>query len=273
LCASVAPAETVAYWRFEEGTADTAASGAGSILDSSGHSLNGTPQQSPVYRASVGANAVPATGAGNHLSLDFTDASQLVSVPDDPAFELSHSLTVEAYINLRSPSGGSSMIVFRGDDRAALDPFYLSILAGNLNFIIEDQTNGFAQLIVPYTLDNQWVHVAGTLDDATGAMRLYVNGQQVAATTTSVRPLGPLDPSQNPGIGIGNLQSLATYGPQAFNGLIDEVRISDTALAPSQFLNAVPEPSTFFLAGLGLIGLRFAARRKEFCQPGNSSAV
>lgn len=44
-------------------------------------------------------------------------------------------------------------------------------------------------------------------------------------------------------------------------GFIDEVRISDTALAPSQFLAAVPEPSAALLGGLGVIGL-LRRRRK-----------
>src|SRR5262245_38226370 len=84
VCASFAHTQTVAYWRFEEGIADTPASGSGSILDSSGHNLNGTPQTGPTYRASVGADPVPTTGASNHLSLDFNNLEQLVFVPDNP---------------------------------------------------------------------------------------------------------------------------------------------------------------------------------------------
>ena len=34
----------------------------------------------------------------------------------------------------------------------------------------------------------EFVHVAGTLDDATGWMRIYVNGVLAAQTQTSVRP-------------------------------------------------------------------------------------
>jgi len=36
---------------------------------------------------------------------------------------------------------------------------------------------------------NQWVHVAGTFDGATGAMCLYENGVLVGSTVTSIRPM------------------------------------------------------------------------------------
>ena len=106
---------------------------------------------------------------------------------------------------------------------------------------------------------NQWSQVAGTLDAQTGAMNLYVNGSLVDSTVTSVRPLGPLT-GPNPGLGIGNTQSTVTT--EYFNGLIDEVRISDVALTPDQFLN-VPEPSTIVLLGISAAGLCLFGWRKR----------
>jgi hypothetical protein len=102
-----------------------------------------------------------------------------------------------------------------------------------LTFQIEDRNNNYAQLqyTVPY---GQWLHVAGTLDGATGQMKLYVNANLVASTTTAVRPLGALDPAYSPGIGIGH-DKTGQYG-EVFNGWLDEVRLSDVALDPSQFL-------------------------------------
>jgi len=37
--------------------------------------------------------------------------------------------------------------------------------------------------------------------------------------------------------------------------LLDEIRITDGALAPDDFLQAVPEPTTIALLGLGVFGL------------------
>ena len=58
-------------------------------------------------------------------------------------------------------------------------------------------------------------------------MRLYLDGNLVASTNTSLRPYGTLL-GLNPGLGIGNVQS-ANYA-EYFKGFIDEVRVSDTAV-------------------------------------------
>ena len=58
---SLGTATTVAWWRFEEGTPNTAASGAGSIVDSSVHLNHGTPFGEPVYRS---VN-IPGVSQGN----------------------------------------------------------------------------------------------------------------------------------------------------------------------------------------------------------------
>lgn len=259
LGADPARADIIAYYRFEEGQPNVPASGTGTILDSSGHNLNGTPVNGPVYRTDVPANPVPQTGAPNNLSLQFDGISQRVTIPDNPLFQLTHSLTLEAYIKPTADTAFKGQILFRGDDRIGLDPYYLATQPGRqVEFFIQDahQNGAFVTATLPAL--NQWHHVAGTLDDGTGKLSIYVDGVLQNSTITSVRPLDALDPSQNPGLGIGNVES-ATYS-QYFPGLIDEVRISDTALQPSQFLNAVPEPSSIILVitgSLGAIGYRW----------------
>ena len=60
----------------------------------------------------------------------------------------------------------------------------------------------------------QFIHVAGTLDDASGAMRLYLDGVLISQITTTQRPFGDLDPASNPGIGIGNHGGAPGHTPQ-----------------------------------------------------------
>ncbi len=259
-------AATIAYWRFEEGPANSAATG--SILDSSGNGLNGTPIGGPVYSTNVPVSRVPQTDAADHYSLSFNGSSQRIFIADNPKFQLTQSLTLEAYINLHAlpTHDGGSVIIFRGDDRNGLDPYSLAISPdGRLFFRINDGTvqNGpFISAPLP-SLDT-WFYVAGTLDNQTGAWNLYINSSLVASTTTSIRPFGLLQSNQEPGLGIGDLQS--NYGLEYFNGLIDEVRISDQALTPNQLLGAVPEPSSLVLltiAAASLIGFSWRQRRHQ----------
>ena len=125
----------------------------------------------------------------------------------------------------------------RADNRPGLDPYILGVgwPGDMLTFQVQNASQQVAELkaTIPY---DRWLHVAGTLDDATGAMKLYVNRSEVASTTTDVRPLETLHPGYSPGLSFGD-DYTGQYG-FVFNGLIDEVRISDTALSPDEFLSS-----------------------------------
>jgi hypothetical protein len=69
----------------------------------------------------------------------------------------------------------------------------------------------------------------------------------------------PDSPAQAIGAAIGN----SVVGQAAFQGNIDELRISDVAIPPSQFLNVTPEPTSLALFTLG--GAVFVRRRH--CRP------
>lgn len=253
-----ARAAVVAWYRFEDGTAGAAA---GAIADSSGNGLVGVGVNGPVYSSSVGLNPLPG-GIPNHLSMSF-DGNQRIFVPDYPVLALTHSLTVEALINLSSTPYGKEDVVFRGDDRGGFDPYnlYVDNSGQTLGFLVTDAANNSAVLTTPVPT-NQWIDVAGTLDDATGSLRLYVNGTLAAIAITPIRPFATLQGDLSPGLGIGGLQSgNPSLNLENFNGLIDEVRIADTALPPGQLL--VPEPSLVLplvIGGLGLLSCRRSAR-------------
>jgi len=248
LCARpcAAQSSTVGYWRFEEGSPGAVASGTGTILDSSGNGNNGTPENGPTYSTNVPTSTIPQTGASNHLSMLFNGTNQQIFIPDDPSLALTQSLTLEAYIDplsVSSISGSptdSQTIVFRGDTRDGYDPYKLDMNHGNLVFEINNASNDQVVVEVPFDAVNQWTEVAGTLNNATGVMDLYENGDLVATTTTSIRPFATLESDKDPGLGIGNVEAADN---EYFDGYIDEVRISDQALSPSQFLSdVVPEP-------------------------------
>lgn len=242
LAAIAAPAlgATIGQWNLDEGPAGAVPTGAGTLLDSvGGH--HGTPFGSLLYRAA-------ATVDGGTLGLEFPNDLDRVFIPDSPEFVLTHSLTMEAYIIPPPASSHFSRIFFRGDDRFGYDPYALNYNDnGEGRFDFEMQTDQLdrSRLYSPALTPGVLVHVAATLDGATGEQKLYINHQLVASTVTSIRPLGALDPTMNPGLGIGNTQS-DTFGDGNFRGVIAGVRLSNTALTPDEFL-PVPEPATMVL--------------------------
>jgi hypothetical protein len=159
-----------------------------------------------------------------------------ISVPDQPMFELTNSLSIEGWINPADTGGTSGMILWRGDCRGGYDPYFLQMNEDNtLGFYIEDGTGGpAAAVMTPVPLaNNQWCHVAATLDGTTGTMSLYTNGVLAAQTVTTLRPFGALDPSLEPTIGIGNVGTICwDYVP--FNGAIDEISLYSRALSAGE---------------------------------------
>ena len=261
-------ARTIAYWRFEEGPAGAAATG--KILDSSGNNLHGIPQNGPVYSANVPMRSIYSTDAVNACSLSFDGASQIVYIPDSPLFELTRSLTLEAFVNVQElPRHGMvDFIVIRGDNRPWLDPYWLGLLPnGHFCFQIDDGSTpdgeNAVQVEAPnVTPLNTWLHVVGTLNDATGEMCLYIDGHLATSTVTPRRPFAVLEAYADPGVAIGGCQQPGN-GLQCFHGLIDEVRISDAALTPSEFLNAVPKSSRIAVAELSSAKPRVLRPAKE----------
>ncbi len=169
-------------------------------------------------------------------------------------------------------NGPLDFIVIRGDDRPWMDPYWLALLPnGHFCFQIDDGTtpNGATAVKVEapsVTPLNTWLHVAGTLNDQTGEMCLYLDGSLVASTVTSRRPLAALQPSANPGVAIGG--PTTPHVPlEYFHGLIDEVRISDAALTPSEFLNAAPKSSHIVVAELSAVKPHVLRPAREPARP------
>ncbi len=205
-CVPVRPG-LVSWWRAEGSTRDSSGTNHGTVI-----------------------GATFASGArGQAFSFNGDDR---VAAPNSPTLHLTPSMSIEGWINIRDwPSNndfGYGMVVFRGDDRPGLDPFYVVVLnTGVLRFAINSADNEFAGVEAP-VVTNRFIHFAATLDDASGAMKLYVDGTLAAETTTALRPAGDLGSSV--GVGIGNAQEGSHFN-FGFNGLVDELKLYSRALS------------------------------------------
>jgi chitodextrinase len=199
----------VAAYSFNENTGST-------VSDSSSNDNTGTI-----------ANAT-WTGAGRYgNALVFNGSSSRITIADAPSLHLGTGATLEAWVNPSTTSASWADIIYKGNDNYYLDAVTGAPVAG-VTLSTSTNSNTFGPSALP---TNTWTHLAETFDGST--IRLYVNGVQVGSTALN----GTLLTSTNP-LEIG---SDHIYG-QYFQGTIDEVRIYNVALTPSQIQADMASP-------------------------------
>ena len=137
--------------------------------------------------------------------------------------------TFEAWVYLSSAPSSNQCILDYGTNAAgsrntfSIGPsLELRFISGGTNANISSSTGAVSL--------NQWTHVSFVLDNGTGY--LYANGVQVGSgNLTTVNT-----PSGNTNVRLGERVS---GGSIPFNGIIDEVRIWNTARTTTEILNAV----------------------------------
>ena len=203
------PSGLVAAYGFEEGSGSVTA-------DDSGHGNTGT------------LSGAAWTTLGKYGSaLVFNGTSALVTVPSSTSINLTTAFTLSAWVYPTSSTAAWKDVVYRSPD-----VYYLEgaspqgAVPATGGTFTGSPLYGVASLPV-----NTWSHLASTYDGA--ALRLYVNGQQVATRSVSAA----LASSSNPLTIGGN----ATFG-QYWTGRIDEVRVYERALSPTEIQTDMAAP-------------------------------
>lgn len=84
---------------------------------------------------------------------------------------------------------------------------------------------------------NKWVFVTGTYNKAAGIECLYVNGKLDSEDLQlpNLTPVVPLDPTQNPGIGIGTNNNFPNdFYNMGWNGAISDLRVYNRAISAGE---------------------------------------
>jgi hypothetical protein len=281
LAASTLHASTLAYWRFEEGPlyAQVSHNGQpdggfyGGTADSSGNGNSLSVYQEnwagSQYRSEVPSAIVPQTGTSNNFSIKntgglpglYTDPSSSFSASTPMAFTIEASFKVEAgawrAIVGRDGNFGNQPAMWLGVNDAQGLMFRYVDLDGIYHDVnsVANAITGFDYPSDPDGTLAPWYSAAAVSDGAT--LSIYLNNALVGST-----PLGAGNTAMNAGFNkwtVGRGMYAGGDGDRGY-GYIDEVRISDSALAPGAFLSAVPEPS---VGMLGWFGAALLLRRRR----------
>jgi len=154
-----------------------------------------------------------------------------IYIPDSPDFRLTN-FTIAAWVNVHA----DSWTLFSRMSAAFIPYSIAGNLDGTLHLYINTQGGTPQDSITTAIIsNNQWHHIAGTMDSTAGKMALFLDGNLVAQKSTTVVPVLDISPVGATGIGIGN----ALNHEFPLLGDMDEVLLYSRALSSNEISSLV----------------------------------
>ncbi|MCA9130039.1 MAG: tetratricopeptide repeat protein, partial [Planctomycetales bacterium] len=177
-------------------------------------------------------------------ALAFDGEDDRADIEDHPELAFTESMTIHCWLRIDSfpePETEHGTIVMRSDNRNGRDPYFLTTLpSGEIAFGVTSLDAGAS--ISAKAPEKEFIHVAASLDDSSGFMRLYINGQPVSQIQTEVRPFADLMQGRDPGVGVGNHFGIRIHAYNfPFHGVIEQLTITDTALSAEEIQRLAKE--------------------------------
>ena len=202
------PSGLVAAYAFDEASSST-------VADVSGNNNTGT----------LGAGVGRTTEGRFGGALVFNGDSS-VTVPNSASLNLTTGMTLEAWV-FPTASTSWATTLMKENAKGLAYSLYASSSANRpiVYFNTGTSKTRHRYLSGPAALPlNTWSHLAATYDGVT--LRLYINGAQVSSEPNT----GSIITT------TGALRIGGTWAGEFFRGLIDEIRIYNRALSPSEIL-------------------------------------
>jgi Concanavalin A-like lectin/glucanases superfamily len=246
--AAPAGAATIGYWRMEVDldpsanglrVANEVAGGSDLISNQAFVDLAANPTGTVPNTGSINLGSVGSTLQGGANGINGSAAWYAALDVTDVTLEF-WARTGESTATLFQRSSGANGVIIDNPNALRIRYYVSNGAGGSIAVTLNSGHN----------MDATWHHYAFTYASATGVGTFYVDGVAVVSNDgPDGRALfwGGASPVQ-----IGQLMDYAS----AFNGTMDEVRVSNVALATTQFLGAVPEPATALLLALAWAALQ-----------------
>ena len=188
----------IAHWKLDDATGTVA-------VDSEGG-----------HDGTVSGGAWVAGHLGG--ALDFNGSSDNVLVPDAPPLSLTSAFTLMGWINADALSG--YQLVFNKGTTGNNQNYWFGTTGNEITFGFH--TGGYREFntVAENLVTGQWYHIAATFDDTADDVRVYLDGAEVLADTTT---FGPTPNSES--LQIGKSQA-----GEHWNGQLDDLRIYDRVL-------------------------------------------
>ncbi|MFA6185457.1 MAG: DUF2341 domain-containing protein [Candidatus Shapirobacteria bacterium] len=195
----------VGYWKMDEGTMGSGTT----FTDSSGNGNTGTGVSSVAVSTGEFGNGVDIPGPGG------SGLGSVINVNDSDSLDIGYTtpMTISFWLNADSTACGAII------KKSGLWEIYRCSANLTIRFDGYDQGSSF-------NLNNgQWYLVTMTRDPSTNTTKVYINGQQTDSWTYTIGT-----PNYSGGMGIGAYNG----GSYAIDGKLDEVRVYNRALSPSE---------------------------------------
>jgi hypothetical protein len=208
----------VKWWKFDEGAGNaTREAVAGDACEVAGHCA--------YWKRGVSGTALAFDG--------YTSAIRL---PAEKAPAVADAVTLEGWVALGAYPWNWTPIVQQGHDES----YYLGIGPhGHVAMRVKAGSDVRGVESRKQLERKRWYYVAGTFDKATGVLRVFIDGEQCgehgAPKNNVARSTAPVRIGQGKPMAQSDPVRRNTFEDTfSFDGLIDEVRIYDTALSPEQ---------------------------------------